>query len=58
MVMVISYNASYHTMMKMLTVKRVVSDDEQSCFWQSGAVFLSNLHIQTYVLGHKKIVIF
>lgn len=31
--------------MKILTVKGMVSDNEQSSIWQSGAIFLSNLHI-------------
>lgn len=41
-------NASFYTMIKTLTVKGMISDDEQSRFWQSRGIFLSNLRIQTY----------
>lgn len=43
--------------MKMLTVEGVVSDNEQSSWWQSGAIFFSNLHIRMYYILYYKLSI-
>lgn len=47
-------NVTFYIMIKTLTVKGMISDDEQSRFWQSRRIFLSNLRIQTYrILDHN-----
>lgn len=50
-ILIQSIYKTYYNKIKMPTVKRVISDNEQ-CLWrQSGAVFLSNLKIRVYHLS-------